>query len=278
MTNFNLTQQRIKFPWHIKPQGIVEFNAIIELFDEPVLLIERTKGIIWGANPSFAKLANCDPKELIGQKASSLFAEIEEKVLPIAENDRAVLLRKMKEALSVNLLARSIEANQQLYLLKVTQDAEVDLQRTRKQELVVRALTRLANLSIDGDFIEELHEAGSAIQATVEASNLCFYQADAANPRLLKLVEIGETSIFPESVSSTNLIPLIQNDHLAIGQTADGRNPSSRARSWDAICRIGRVGSTGPFVWFVGRSRPAGTVCAYRYAVGSARRANDTFH
>ena len=208
MTNFNLTQQRIKFPWHTKPQGLVEFKAIIDLIDQPFLLVERQKGTIWGANPAFGKLANWDAKEVIGLKVENFFSEIDSKIIPVVENEPAVLVRKSKESILVNLLAHSIEANPQLYLLKVSQDAEVDILRTRRQERMVHSLTCLAGLSIDGDFDKELLAAAGSMQAALEVSNLCVYQADSANPRLIKLIEVGDEVVFPESVSSTNLIRL----------------------------------------------------------------------
>jgi two-component system sensor histidine kinase AtoS len=208
MTNNNLTNQRIKFPWNTKPQGLVQFKAIIDLIDQPILLVDRQKGTIWGANPAFGKLANWDPKELIGQKVETLFTDIEQIVLPVVENEPAGLIRKSKESIIVNLLARSIEANDKLYLLIASQDSEIDLQRTRRQERMVHSLACLAALSIDGDFDQELQTAAGSMQAAMEVSNLCIYQADSANPRLIKLVEVGDEAVFPESVSSTNLIRL----------------------------------------------------------------------
>jgi hypothetical protein len=105
-------------------------------------------------------------------------------------------------------MAHSIGASQQLYLLKVNEDNEVDLLRVRRQEQMVRSLACLAGLSIDGDFDQELKTAVESMQAALEVSNLSIFQADSANPRLIKLVEVGADPVFPESVSSTNLIRL----------------------------------------------------------------------
>ena len=218
MTNFNLTQQRIKFPWQTKPQGLAEFNAIIDVIDQPILLVERQKGTIWGVNPAFGKLANCDAKELIGQKVDTLITEIDTKVLPVVENEPAVLIRKLKDSIGVNLVAHSIGANQQLYLLKINLDVDVDLLRVQRQERMVRSLACLASLSIDGDFDAELKTAVKSMQAALEVSNLCIYQADSANPRLIKLVEVGAEAVFPEAVSSTNLIRLSKTTFWQAGK------------------------------------------------------------
>ena len=98
MTTFNLTQQRIHFPWRNKPQGLVEINAMLNFIERAVLLVERGKGVIWGVNQTFGSLSNHDPKDLIGQNVAGLFAGIDDKNLPVIENEPAILLRKSQDS------------------------------------------------------------------------------------------------------------------------------------------------------------------------------------
>ncbi len=208
MTNFNLKNQKIRFPWQGKPQGVLEFNSIIALMEQPVLLVERAKGVIWGANQAFSKLAGYEPGELVGMKAGNLLADVDEKVLPVVENERALLLRKMRDSLPVDLLARNIEGNQQLYLLTISLDSDAQNETIRKNDLIAKALVELAYLAIDAGLNQVLRSAAEIIYRAMEVRNLCIYQADPASPRLVKLVEVGGEEIFPESISSTNLIRL----------------------------------------------------------------------
>jgi two-component system sensor histidine kinase AtoS len=208
MTNYNLTQQRINFPWRNKPRGVVEFNAIMNLMEQPGLLIESKNGFIWGANPAFGLLSGHDTKDLVGTNVGNLFTGVEDSVQPIFEQETAFLLRKNREQLPVNLKARSIEGNQQLHLLLVSEIVEVENQKEPVQDRIIRAFSGLTDLSIDGDFNSSMTKAARLVQEAINASHVCVYQADPAAPRLIKAVETGDEPIFPEAMSSTNLIRL----------------------------------------------------------------------
>jgi PAS domain S-box-containing protein len=208
MSTYNLTQQRIHFPWHAKPQGLVEFTAMINFIDDAVLLVERSKGVIWGANEAFGKLSNYDCKELPGQKADSLFAGIDAKNMVLLDGEPAILLRKLQDSIPVILLGRGIEGNQQLFLLFVKPENTEDIQQTQSVMQVLTSVSRIAEMPLEEDYSNALGLMAEMIARETGAEHVCIYQADPANPRLTKQVEIGDPVIFADVLSSTNLIRL----------------------------------------------------------------------
>lgn len=208
MTNFNQANRKIPFPWRKDPQGVVEVNSILELIQQPVLLVDRKKGLIWGANEAFAHLSNMDRKYLIGLKVVSIFSGIEEKVLPVVENEDAMLLRKKQESLPVALRAKGIDGNQQLFLLLVEVEPEQDQQLEKFRKLFTQTIVKLSELNLDLDFDKAIQTIAGSIINVFDASALAIYQADSASPRLNRVAEAGEADIFPDTISSTNLIRL----------------------------------------------------------------------
>ncbi len=181
---------------------------MIQFIDQAVLLVEHNKGTIWGANQAFGKLSNYDCKDLVGMSAGALFAGIESKDMPVLESEPGILLRKSQDSLQVLLQGHGIEGSQQLFLLFVKPEITEAAQQTQTVMQILVSIMRIADLSLEDDYAKALRLMADVIARETRAEHLCIYQADFANPRLIKQVEIGSETIFSDTISSTNLIRL----------------------------------------------------------------------
>ena len=266
MTTFNLTQQRIHFPWRNKPQGLVEINAMLNFIERAVLLVERGKGVIWGVNQTFGSLSNHDPKDLIGQNVAGLFAGIDGKNLPVIENEPAILLRKSQDSLPVSLLGRGIEANPQLFLLFVDPDKGDEAAETQTANRVFDWVKKMADLALEEDYSRAIHQMAGLIAQEVRAAHLCIYHADASTPRLFKMVETGEPAIFPDYISSTNLIRLAKTSLWQAGKrlSADVHHAARDAQmQYAGSAPLGHAGKTFGLLVVSGAEEPDPNLFTY---------------
>ncbi len=208
MTTTKNRQTRLKFPWSREPQGLVEFKSVLEFLRFPALLVDRNKGLIWGVNEAFLLISNYSRTELEGSRAGNVFAGIDEKDLPVVENEDVVLLRKMQDSLPVVLRSRGIEGNTQLFWLFVEVINKDEDQLKRINQALNQAMVKISGMSIDLEYSQAVQSIAATISKVFDPHALCIYQADATAPRLKKLAGVGAESIFPEYVSSTNLIRL----------------------------------------------------------------------
>lgn len=180
-------------------------------------------------------------------KAGNLFAGIDEQALPVAENEDVMLLRKMADSLPVTLRAKGIEGNMHLFFLVVEPIVNDEDHHRKLARLFHQAFLKITALPFDIDFPTAIQSIATTIAKAFEPRAVCVYQADPANPRLKKLVEIGSDAFFPENVSSTNLIRLsktqiwVPGKRLATELHQAGRNNGMKFVGTTPLGQSGRL-------------------------------------
>jgi PAS domain S-box-containing protein len=208
MTNLNPNPPTLNTPWRNKPQGLNEFMSLINFIEHPALLVDRAKGLVWGANNLFLDVTAFEAKDFIGQPLTSLVAGL---VMPITAREETAnlsLRRRLREPIPANVQVKQLEGNNQLYLVIIDDKTDAQVRLTKILTHVANAMIKIADLSLEGDFDRSIKFLSAMIRQTMEAQNVCIYQADPQSPRLVKLIENGSPAIFSDSISSTDLIRL----------------------------------------------------------------------
>ncbi|MBI4927834.1 MAG: PAS domain-containing protein [Anaerolineae bacterium] len=209
MTNFNLSQQGLPFPWLNKqPGGLVAFKSLIQWVEKPALLVDRKTGQVWGANAAFLSMSGYVANDMEGAKIVNLLVDVDEKILPILENEPASLRDKNGRLVSVDCSSKGIDGDQRLYVLLMEERKQIDNRIEFLRAAVQSLLLKFSGYSVDDDLGASICEMAELVRLTLEMENVALYQADASNPQLIKLAESGDPEIFPSYISSTNLIRL----------------------------------------------------------------------
>lgn len=206
MTTFNSSGSNLTGPFQKRAPGVQDVLGLLNYVPEPSIVIERNKGTVIGANPSFLQLTAFDLRELTGQSYAVVFPNIH--LESALQDDRfpAMLRRRMREPLGVTLLVRPLDSGSSMVLVQVFAELQESVRMARLRARVMVGLTRMARLSQQESFENALGLGAEYIGKILEARNVAIYMADPHSPAFIKSVEWGEASIFPPELSASDLV------------------------------------------------------------------------
>jgi PAS domain S-box-containing protein len=108
----------------------------------------------------------------------------------------------------VTVRTRALDAEEQWLLLVATPKDETVTFATKEYSRLFQVLLELSSIVEVTDMVQSLEKALVAIQSLLQASHLCIYQAESGFPKLNKIVSIEPDDVFPEKISSADLIRL----------------------------------------------------------------------
>jgi two-component system, NtrC family, sensor histidine kinase AtoS len=208
MTTPNTTPSPFNLLWWNKPQGLNELNSAIQYINHPVLIMDRSKGVVWGANSSYLKQSEFDLKDILGQPIISILNDLNLSQALQGAQVSGSLKRRTREAVKVAVSIKPVEGNNQTVLVLIDPEQYTKQTASDFQNLLTKALIKISALTLEGDLEHELKFICAMIRQTYDASNVCIYQGDPEYPRLNKLVESGEMPVFSQTISSSDLIRL----------------------------------------------------------------------
>jgi|YelNatPaOPRAMG01_1025707.scaffolds.fasta_scaffold04719_3 two-component system sensor histidine kinase AtoS len=197
--------------WRGRTPGFAEFNLLLNLFNEPTLLIDYHRGAVLGANSALIELTAFTYSEITSISLNDLLPGFSNQILALGEEKEALLSHHSRDPIPVIVRVVSLDRSYQWFLLILTPIAVYQQLQAeeRRRELLLGALYDLARLTTQSD-LKSSFMLGLKIGSTIlGASILLIYQADAGFPQLNRVAYLCDNpDIFPETLPSTNLAKL----------------------------------------------------------------------
>ncbi len=251
--------------WRGRSPGFNEFNALLNLLDEPTLLIDYHRGVVLGANSSLIQLTAFTHTEITSTSLDDLIPGFSTQILAIGEEKEALLNHHTREPIPVIVRVISLDRSYQWFLLILTptniyRQLQAEEQR---QELFLGALYDLANLSTQPDLDTALKMALKIGHTLLGASVLQIYQADAHFPQLNRIASWndGDLQTLPDVLPSINLMRLQSANLWLVGKRVTSELhraarianlsylatvPLGQAGAWSGLLAVGDRETTPP--------------------------------
>lgn len=250
----NAVSARSNFPtsWRGRTPGFVEFNALLNLMDEPALLVDNHRGQILLANSQLLQITAFTQVEISSTDLLHLIPEIASGNINPGEEHEGNLTRHNRDPLPVIARSVALDANNQWFLLTLTPAAVIKQEQVsgQRQERMLQAFHDLSVLGSQPDLSSCLAMAIRIAQPLLDASLICIYQADGDAPQLRKaaVCEPEDGLFFPETLPPINLIRL-ETPYLWL----PGKKVTSELHRTARIANLNYLGSVplGPEnAWF----------------------------
>jgi len=210
----NAVIPRPSFPtsWRGRTPGFSEFNILLNLLDDPALLIDQNRGIVLNANSHLLKLTAFTLAETLNTPIVDLLPDILHKELTPGDERETILSRRNREPLPVVARVVALDNNNQWFLLSLmplTTFQQMQVSRQR-QEQILNAIHLLASLSSQPDLESSLSLAMEIGRQLLESNILCVYQGDSEYPQLRRIAALDteENGLLPDIIPYLNLARL----------------------------------------------------------------------
>ncbi|HVN56410.1 MAG TPA: ATP-binding protein [Anaerolineaceae bacterium] len=202
---------RYSFPsaWRGRSPGFTEFNILLNLLEEPAVLVDQTRGQLLSANSQLLKLTAFTLAETLNTPFSDLLPSLVRQPLIAGDEREANLTRRNRDSLQVMARIVSLDNNNQWFLICLTPLAiyRQNLADQGRQEQLLRCMSELAGLTNQPDIQSCLTEAMKIGQKLLDVDLLCVYWANSTFPQLQKIAALEQTPepVFPAILPSQNL-------------------------------------------------------------------------
>ncbi len=215
-----------------KALGLAEFDVLLNMVPEACLIIERPRDQIVLANSALLKITAFTLKELQEFTLDLLIPGSAALNLAPDEEYPVTLNRRKREPLPARLRSTAMDPDGQLLLLTISPAQEPTEFANEEYVFLFDILNELTRVFETTDLQEALQKSMGIVQQLLGASHVCVYQADSNAPRLNKIISLENTPVFPENLSSSDLIRM-----SAVSMWMPGK------RVLTDIHRAGRVGN-----------------------------------
>ncbi|MCL4560252.1 MAG: ATP-binding protein [Chloroflexi bacterium] len=185
---------------------------LLNLFDDPALMVDMHKGQIVSANSQLLKLTAFTHAELVGADYGALVPDLASAKLIPGEEKETLLKRRQREPLSVISHIFALDSNNIWMLIVLTPLVVIQQTQTneKRQDQLLQALIDLSKLADQPDLASTNTMAMRIGRGLFDANLLCIYQADPLSSRLQKIAswEPGPTPFFPDFLPSLSIIRL----------------------------------------------------------------------
>lgn len=195
----------------MKPPGEVEFASLFQLLPGPALLVDSTRGQIALANSPFLKLTAYALNELQGRDLQTLVSGLPSHLQASDEALSAVLERRNRQALPVNVWVRALDPAGQWLALIFDQREDRKKNFNHWMDEIIRALGEINHLPEDEPYRKTLERSLGIIQHLLNLTTAALYRVDNNNGQIWKIAQAGEPGLLPEAIP--------QGDWLRFSQT-----------------------------------------------------------
>ena len=200
--------------WRGRVPGYAEFNAVLNIIEDAVLLIDGFRGIILAGNSHLLQMTAFTQVDLVGAPLTKLFDEPGNLPLNIESQQENILKRYGREGLRVVLQSILVDTSSSwVLLLLVPMDTYLQNQlKAHQDEKNIRSLQKLLSMNSQPDLSSSLTAAIDAGQNFLNAPLVAIYQAESQYPQLEKINSSEEKpdEAFPRLMGSTDFIRLRQ--------------------------------------------------------------------
>lgn len=198
-----------KWPWRTKPQVAAEVKGLLDLLEDPAVLVDKEHGFIYGANAAFLRLTTFDSREVVGKLLSSLIAEFSPRLANSQEMVEGSLQRRNREPVLAGMRLRQLDSRSPWLVVTFFPDFLSPEETTRRAQAIGNFLVTMARLPCgEGRLKENLSVGVHYVQDILGPVTVCVYQANPQELKLDRIVLIGEQAWFPESIPSADLMRL----------------------------------------------------------------------
>lgn len=190
-----------------KLPGQQEIADLIELLPCAALVVDLQRETILLANNELSKLTAYAPADLQGVLINSLIPEVNLSQLGKEGEMDLTIQRHKREPLEISAQLLPLGASGRWLLLKIEPQA-ARMSPAQMREIFLRSLLDLSRLIDEGDIKAALARAVDITGKLFNTDLVCIYQADGGFPSLTKAASLPDETIFPDTVSSSDLIRL----------------------------------------------------------------------
>lgn len=195
-----------------KVPGVVEFKALLNLFEDPALLIDVTRFQIVLANSQFFQLTAYSQNEITDTALDFMIPGVDMIQLLTSVPQEVSLVRRNRTLMQVIVRLLPLENSVQWALLSVTpsqKSIRSDALSHRQKDLL-KSFHTLSQLNDQPDINSALFVAIDIGLSILCTDTLCIYYADSQTPRLDKVkTSLDKTNnSLPDNIPSADLIKL----------------------------------------------------------------------
>jgi len=261
MDNSASTGLDIKWPWRTKPQVATEIKGLLNLLEDPAVLVDKEHGFIYGANAAFLRLTTYDSREVVGQSLTVFISEFSPRLVNSQETVEGVLQRRNHEPIMVGMRLRQLDSRSPWMVVTFQPDFTNVDESTRRIKAIGNFMVTTARLPCgEGRLKENLRIGIDYLQDILGPVTVCIYQANPQELKLDRMIFKGNADWFPESIPSADLMRLAKptiwrpGKHLKVEIHKTGRvqnleyvasMPLGQSGSWFGLLVVGDT--TQPF-------------------------------
>jgi two-component system sensor histidine kinase AtoS len=195
-----------------KAPGVVEFKALLNLFEEPALIIDATRFQVVLANSQFFQLTSYSQNEITDTALDFLIPDLDMIQLLSSGPHEVSLVRRNRSTMQVIVRLLPLENSVQWALLSVTpsQKSIRSDAVSHRQKVLLKSFHTLSQLTDQPDISSALFVAIDIGLSILCTDTLCIYYADSQTPKLDKVkTSVDKTNDgLPDNIPSTDLIKL----------------------------------------------------------------------
>ena len=194
-----------------KAPGEGEFNALFQLLPGPALLVDQN-GMVAQANSAFLMLTTFSMLELSGRDIRGLVSGLPERTLAMDETIRALLDRRNRPPLAVNVQIRLLDPNGQWLAMLFEPQEDPQRQMFARMQNVVQTLHEINQISDDDTLRQAMNRSVRAVWKLLDVSTAAIYRfgGEESEPAIWKTAEAGEAGVLPDIIPSVDMLRLSQ--------------------------------------------------------------------
>lgn len=193
-----------------KVPGFSEICSLINLDDEPAVLIDREMNCLLFINSRLIKLSSFTTADLWEKPVNMLFPELNLSAVNTGEHKTTALNRKDNSLVKVKLRVDFLDQAARWLRIRVITGEHADENLTPFDQQIQKYMLEVNRLGESSSFEEALAEFLRETRDLLGTSELVIYQADPAYPQLKKIAEVNDVLKFPETLPSSDLFRLTE--------------------------------------------------------------------
>lgn len=194
-----------------KAPGEGEFNALFQLLPGPALLVDPA-GVVMLANSPFLMLTTFSLIEVSGRSIQTLVNGLPERALTMDETISALLDRRNRPPLPVNVHVRLLDPGAQRLVLLFEPQEDPQRRMFARMQNVTRTLQEINLISEDETLRQAMNRSVRAVWKLLEVSSAAIYRigGEESEPAIWKSAEAGEAELLPDIIPSVDMLRLSQ--------------------------------------------------------------------
>ena len=194
--------------WRGQIPGVTEFAGMINQINQPAVMLDRARNLIMLGNSALLKFTAYAQDELSGNPTEHLFGDGKVYQLMPGEERQVDIKRRNRPLALAMAQGCYLDSENQWLLVTLIPLQHHQQSALQRQERIFHGLLALASLSEKKDTRQAFESALQIARSLLDTEQICIYQADGQFPQLKKIASLETTSIFPDTLPSTDLIRL----------------------------------------------------------------------